>query len=105
MFRWRKGDPVQVAKNMHLPRFVLEKYEADVCNSVTNTGTSPLEPTGASIAVPVRKGDAFHLIPDPKHRCLFYRHVSFDCTRQRSAEKSAQSSNGAKKRGEMTAQY
>ena len=23
---------------MHLPRFMLEKYEADFCNSVTNTG-------------------------------------------------------------------
>lgn len=38
VFQWRKGDPVQVAKNMHLPRFTLESYEADLCNSVTNTG-------------------------------------------------------------------
>ena len=38
VFQWRKGDPVQVAKNMHLPRFMLERYEADYCHSVTNTG-------------------------------------------------------------------
>lgn len=38
VFQWRKGDPVQVASNMHLPRFMLERYEADYCHSVTNTG-------------------------------------------------------------------
>ena len=39
IFQWKRTDPVQVAKNMHLPRFMLERYEADYCNSVTNTGT------------------------------------------------------------------
>ena len=38
IFQWKRENPVQVAKNMHLPRFMLEKYEADFCNSVTNTG-------------------------------------------------------------------
>ena len=38
IFQWKRENPVQVAKNMHLPRFMLEKYEADFCHSVTNTG-------------------------------------------------------------------
>ena len=38
IFKWRHGDPVQVARNMHLPRFILEKFEAEYCDSTTNTG-------------------------------------------------------------------
>jgi len=30
---------VQVVKNLHLPRFTLEKFLTDYCNSKTNTGT------------------------------------------------------------------
>jgi hypothetical protein len=35
---WKDGDPVQVVKNLHLPRFTLEKFLTDSCNSKTNTG-------------------------------------------------------------------
>lgn len=38
MFLWKEGDPVQVVKNLHLPRFTLEKFLTDYCNSKTNTG-------------------------------------------------------------------
>ncbi|XP_011498643.1 PREDICTED: glutamate-gated chloride channel isoform X3 [Ceratosolen solmsi marchali] len=38
VFLWKEGDPVQVVKNLHLPRFTLEKYLTDYCNSKTNTG-------------------------------------------------------------------
>jgi hypothetical protein len=38
VFQWKKENPVQVAKNMHLPRFILEKFQTDLCNSITNTG-------------------------------------------------------------------
>jgi hypothetical protein len=38
-FVWKDGDPVQVVKNLHLPRFTLEKFRTDSCNSKTNTGT------------------------------------------------------------------
>ena len=38
IFLWRAGDPVQVAKKLQLPRFALEKFITDSCNSKTNTG-------------------------------------------------------------------
>ncbi|XP_046452127.1 glutamate-gated chloride channel-like isoform X2 [Daphnia pulex] len=38
VFQWKQVDPVQVARNMHLPRFILEKFQTDLCNSITNTG-------------------------------------------------------------------
>ncbi|XP_014597859.1 PREDICTED: glutamate-gated chloride channel isoform X3 [Polistes canadensis] len=38
VFLWKQGDPVQVVKNLHLPRFTLEKFLTDYCNSKTNTG-------------------------------------------------------------------
>ncbi|ETN62546.1 glutamate-gated chloride channel [Anopheles darlingi] len=44
VFLWKEGDPVQVVKNLHLPRFTLEKFLTDYCNSKTNTGKVP--PTG-----------------------------------------------------------
>ncbi|KAG8224719.1 hypothetical protein J437_LFUL004889 [Ladona fulva] len=37
VFLWKDGDPVQVVKNLHLPRFTLEKFLTDYCNSKTNT--------------------------------------------------------------------
>ena len=40
VFLWRAGDPVQVAKNLQLPRFSLQKFKTDSCNSKTNTGRS-----------------------------------------------------------------
>ncbi|CAL4066506.1 unnamed protein product [Meganyctiphanes norvegica] len=38
VFLWRDGDPVQITNKLHLPRFTLEKFFTDHCNSVTNTG-------------------------------------------------------------------
>lgn len=38
VFLWKEGDPVQVVKSLHLPRFTLEKFLTDYCNSKTNTG-------------------------------------------------------------------
>lgn len=38
VFLWKDGDPVQVVKSLHLPRFTLEKFTTDYCNSKTNTG-------------------------------------------------------------------
>ncbi|XP_042229949.1 glutamate-gated chloride channel-like isoform X1 [Homarus americanus] len=38
VFLWKDVDPVQVTKNLHLPRFTLEKFITDYCNSKTNTG-------------------------------------------------------------------
>ncbi|XP_062559936.1 glutamate-gated chloride channel isoform X5 [Armigeres subalbatus] len=38
VFLWKEDDPVQVVKNLHLPRFTLEKFLTDYCNSKTNTG-------------------------------------------------------------------
>ncbi|XP_023228443.1 glutamate-gated chloride channel-like [Centruroides sculpturatus] len=38
IFIWKEGDPIQLTKNLHLPRFTLERYETDYCSSRTNTG-------------------------------------------------------------------
>ncbi|XP_076042596.1 glutamate-gated chloride channel-like isoform X3 [Oratosquilla oratoria] len=38
VFLWKEGDPVQVTQNLHLPRFTLEKFLTEYCNSKTNTG-------------------------------------------------------------------
>ena len=38
MFRWKDTEPVQVATDLRLPRFHLEKLQTGSCNSVTNTG-------------------------------------------------------------------
>jgi Neurotransmitter-gated ion-channel transmembrane region len=38
VFRWKDTEPVQVAKDLRLPRFHLEKVEPGTCNSKTNTG-------------------------------------------------------------------
>ncbi|XP_063853885.1 glutamate-gated chloride channel-like isoform X5 [Scylla paramamosain] len=38
VFLWREGDPVQITQNLHLPRFTLEKFMTEYCNSKTNTG-------------------------------------------------------------------
>ncbi len=37
-YLWKTLDPVQIVKNLHLPRFRLEKYISDYCNIETNTG-------------------------------------------------------------------
>ncbi|XP_053206184.1 glutamate-gated chloride channel-like [Panonychus citri] len=38
VFLWRAGDPVQITKSLHLPRFTLMKYLTSYCTSKTNTG-------------------------------------------------------------------
>lgn len=39
VFLWRRDDPVQITKNLMLPRFALERSATATCNSKTNTGT------------------------------------------------------------------
>lgn len=48
VFLWKEGDPVQVVKNLHLPRFTLERFLTDYCNSKTNTGIFWLFRSGAA---------------------------------------------------------
>lgn len=38
IYKWKKQDPVQVVPDLNLPRFKLEKFSTDYCNSKTNTG-------------------------------------------------------------------
>lgn len=38
IFKWKKADPVQVTSDLHLPRFALEQFTTDYCDSQTNTG-------------------------------------------------------------------
>jgi len=37
-YQWKTEGPVQIVKDLHLPRFTLEKYVSDYCNIKTNTG-------------------------------------------------------------------
>ncbi|XP_035779179.1 glutamate-gated chloride channel isoform X1 [Anopheles albimanus] len=53
VFLWKEGDPVQVVKNLHLPRFTLEKFLTDYCNSKTNTG-KPQSGEAALVPMPTR---------------------------------------------------
>ncbi|OXA43920.1 Glutamate-gated chloride channel [Folsomia candida] len=39
IFKWKPLDPVQVTSDLHLPRFALEEFTTDYCDSMTNTGT------------------------------------------------------------------
>uniref|UniRef100_T1L3J8 Uncharacterized protein n=1 Tax=Tetranychus urticae TaxID=32264 RepID=T1L3J8_TETUR len=39
IFQWKEGDPVQVTKNLHLPRFTLQRFQTQYCTSATNTGS------------------------------------------------------------------
>ncbi|RWS24921.1 glutamate-gated chloride channel-like protein [Leptotrombidium deliense] len=38
IFLWKDGDPVQVTKSLHLPRFSLQNFITMNCSSQTNTG-------------------------------------------------------------------
>ena len=38
IFKWKQQDPVQVTSDLHLPRFALEQFTTDYCDSQTNTG-------------------------------------------------------------------
>ena len=37
-YLWKDLEPVQIVKDLHLPRFRLENYINEYCNIVTNTG-------------------------------------------------------------------
>ncbi len=41
-YLWKTLEPVQIVRNLHLPRFTLEKYISDYCNIETNTGKKAL---------------------------------------------------------------
>ena len=40
IYKWKEKDPVQVVKDLHLPRFTLEQYKSAYCDVKTNTGTN-----------------------------------------------------------------
>ena len=39
IYRWKENDPVQIVKELNLPRFKLESFDTKYCNTKTNTGT------------------------------------------------------------------
>ena len=43
-YLWKDSEPVQIVKDLHLPRFTLERYISDYCNIETNTGNLTLRP-------------------------------------------------------------
>ena len=38
IYKWKELDPVQIVNDLNLPRFKLERYSTDYCNTKTNTG-------------------------------------------------------------------
>ena len=38
IYIWKEVDPVQIVKDLNLPRFKLEQFQTTYCNTVTNTG-------------------------------------------------------------------
>ena len=38
IYEWKSEEPVQIVDNLNLPRFKLEHYDTDSCNTQTNTG-------------------------------------------------------------------
>ena len=38
MYIWKELDPVQIVKDLNLPRFKLEQFQTTYCNTITNTG-------------------------------------------------------------------
>ena len=42
IYEWKAEEPVQIVDNLNLPRFKLEHYDTDSCNTLTNTGISIL---------------------------------------------------------------
>ena len=38
LYLWKSQEPVQIAKNLSLPRFSIENYKSSYCNVKTNTG-------------------------------------------------------------------
>ena len=43
-YMWKDQEPVQIVKDLHLPRFTLERYISDYCNIKTNTGKMAVQP-------------------------------------------------------------
>ena len=39
IYKWKELDPVQIVNDLNLPRFKLERFSTDYCNTKTNTGT------------------------------------------------------------------
>ena len=40
VYIWKEIDPVQIVKDLNLPRFKLEQFQTTYCNTITNTGKS-----------------------------------------------------------------
>ena len=38
IYIWKEIDPVQIVKDLNLPRFKLEQFQTTYCNTITNTG-------------------------------------------------------------------
>ena len=38
IYEWKAEEPVQIVRDLNLPRFKLEYYDTDSCNTQTNTG-------------------------------------------------------------------
>ena len=38
VYIWKEIDPVQIVKDLNLPRFKLEQFQTTYCNTITNTG-------------------------------------------------------------------
>ena len=38
IYKWKELDPVQIVNDLNLPRFKLERFSTDYCNTKTNTG-------------------------------------------------------------------
>ena len=38
IYEWKEDEPVQIIEHLNLPRFKLEHYDTDMCNTKTNTG-------------------------------------------------------------------
>ena len=58
MFKWKEKEPVQVTKNLHLPRFTLQRFKTDYCTSKTNTG----EYSCLNVALIFRREFSYYLI-------------------------------------------
>ena len=41
IYVWKEIDPVQIVKDLNLPRFKLEQFQTTYCNTITNTGSKP----------------------------------------------------------------
>ena len=39
IYKWKELDPVQIVNDLNLPRFKLERFSTNYCNTKTNTGT------------------------------------------------------------------